>query len=462
MEGQAKLDSSIFRQYDIRGIIGKTLTSQVMRLIGQAYGTYIQRMEGKRVVIGRDVRPSSQEFVDAAIEGLLTSGCTVIDIGVVPSSLLYYAMREVQVDGGFMVTASHNPPQYNGVKLRRGENPFAPEEITALYNMIDSGDLEQGMGSRYYANVVSSYVELVSKKVELGSRALTVVIDPGNGTNGPIVSKILDRLEVSYHCIFCEPDGRFPNHHPDPSKPENLKDLQKKVREFNADIGFAYDGDGDRLGVVAEDGSIVHPDQYLALLAQTLFRNGVGFAVLDVRSSQTLIDQIEQLGAEVILSEAGYPNILRHMRQAGAELGGESTGHVYFNDPTINFDDAILASLKLLEYLSKASRPLSEIVKSMPSSYTTPEIRIELSVGRKAQVVQEAAQAFQAQGYDAIDIDGVRVKFPDGWALIRPSNTEEVLSLRFEGRTEEALARIIEKVRVNLQKSGVELEYLLL
>jgi phosphomannomutase / phosphoglucomutase len=444
------LDEKIFGKYDIRGIVGNTITSEIVYDIARAYGTFIQSKEGKKVALGRDVRPSSIDFYNAAVRGLLDVGCEVTAIGLVPTPLMYFAVDKLGLDGGMMITASHNPPEYNGIKLRRKDNPLTTQEIKELYHIIENERFEAGNGTRKEKDIVSDYIQTIVNKIKL-QRNLKVVVDPGNGTNGPIVSRIYSALGIHFSCICCEPDGRFPNHHPDPSEEENLLILQEAVVKENAELGIAFDGDGDRLGVVDDRGITVHPDIYMTLLVREIFSSHTGTAVFDVRTSQGLIAQVEDLGSNVVLSEGGYPNILRHMRENNAEFGGESTGHIYFNDPDIHFDDAIFASLRLLVYLSNVSKSVSALVDELPKLFNTPEIRIKCSNETKNQVVDQISDIFIDRGFTIIKIDGVRIAFPDGWALIRPSNTESKLSMRFESTSKSGLARIIRDVQSVLE-----------
>ncbi len=440
---QAKLAVSraVFREYDIRGVADADLTTGAIETIGKAFGTYIQRTSGRnKVVVGRDVRVSSERFFSAVTKGLLSTGCDVVDAGVVPTPALSFAQESTLADGAVMVTASHNPAEFNGLKLQVGPYPLAGEALQHVERLIAKNQYETGKGSVEKVDVLPEYVDCIQQRIRL-DRGLKVVVDGGNGTAGLLASKLIEDLGCDVVPLYCEPDGRFPNHEPDPLNEDNVGDLKALVAKEAADIGIGFDGDGDRLGVIDERGAMVLPDKYVALLAREFLANGPAKVVLDVRCSQALIDDIAGHGGIPLMTRCGNAYILQKMRQENAVLGVELSGHVFFNDPPLNFDDALLAAGKLLEYLSTTQRPLSELVSELPQYYTSPEMRLPCPETEKFSIVEAIKESFM-ESHEVIDIDGARIKFGDGWALVRASNTQPVLSVRMEGRTEVGLRRI--------------------
>jgi len=444
---QAKLSASraVFKEYDIRGVADADLTTGAIETIGKAFGTYIQRSTGRdKVVVGRDVRLSSERFFAAVTEGLLSTGCQVVDVGVVPTPALSFALDSAFADGAVMVTASHNPPEFNGLKLQVGPYPLAGEALQHVERLIAKNQFEIGKGSMEEMDVIPEYLGCIREKVRL-DRRLKVVVDGGNGTAGMLGSHLIEELGCEVVRLYCEPDGRFPNHEPDPLVEDNIRDLKAMVVKESADFGIGFDGDGDRLGVVDERGVMVLPDKYVALLAREFLDSGPAKVVLDVRCSQALIDEITRHGGIPLMTRCGNAYILQKMRQENAALGVELSGHVFFNDPPLNFDDALFAAGKLAEYLSKMDRPLSDLVRELPEYHSSPELRVPCSDTQKFSVVEAIKESF-IETHEVIDIDGARIKFDSGWALVRASNTQPMLSVRVEGRTEEDLHRIQEIV----------------
>jgi phosphomannomutase/phosphoglucomutase len=444
---QAKLSASraVFKEYDIRGVADADLTTGVIETIGKAFGTYIQRSTGRnKVVVGRDVRLSSERFFSAVTKGLLSTGCQVVDVGVVPTPALSFALDRAFADGAVMVTASHNPPEFNGLKLQVGPYPLAGEALQHVERLIAKNQFESGKGSMEEMNVIPAYMDHIRERIRL-NRRLKVVVDGGNGTAGLLGSRLMEDLGCEVVSLYCEPDGRFPNHDPDPLVEENIRDLKATVLKESADFGIGFDGDGDRLGVVDERGATVLPDKYVALLAREFLVGGPAKVVLDVRCSQALIDDIVGHGGIPFMTRCGNAYILQKMRQENAALGVELSGHVFFNDPPLNFDDALFAAGKLAEYLSKMDKPLSELVQELPRYYSSPEMRIPCADTQKFGIVEMIKESFM-ESHEVIDIDGARIKFEGGWALVRASNTQPVLSVRVEGRTEEDLREIQETV----------------
>jgi phosphomannomutase/phosphoglucomutase len=451
---RAKLSASraVFREYDIRGVADADLTTGAIETIGKAFGTYIQRTTGRgKVVVGRDVRLSSDRFFSAVTDGLLSTGCHVVDIGVVPTPALSFALEDVLADGGVMVTASHNPAEFNGLKLQVGPYPLAGEALQHVERLIAKNQYETGKGSMEKVDVLPRYLDCIRERVQ-PRRRLRVVVDGGNGTAGVAGSQLIEDLGCEVIRLYCEADGRFPNHEPDPLVEENISELKATVVRESADIGIGFDGDGDRLGVVDEKGAMVLPDKYVALLAREFLAHGPGKVVLDVRCSQSLIDDVAAHGGIPLVTRCGNAYILQKMRQENAVLGVELSGHVFFNDPPLNFDDALLAAAKLVEYLSLTQHPFSELVHGLPQYYSSPEMRIPCPEIEKFSIVESIKESF-IETHDLIDIDGARIMFDGGWALVRASNTQPVLSVRMEGRTEKDLRAIQDTVTARIAQS---------
>jgi phosphomannomutase/phosphoglucomutase len=458
LQKQLSVSRAIFREYDIRGVVGSELTATALESMGRAFGTYIQRLSGRRqVVIGHDVRPSSQPFSEAAIRGLMASGCEVIDIGQVPTPLTSFAVNHFWVDGGLQVTASHNPAEFNGLKLQVGMQALAGEELQKVERLIASGSFASGEGTRLVRDVVYPYLNCIEHKVHL-SRPFRVAIDAGNGVSGPLALRLMRELNCEVFPLYCEPDGSFPHHPPDPNEAENLAELAEVVVREGCDVGIGFDGDGDRIGIVDERGQVVPPDVYLLLYAREALRQGPGKAVFEVRCSEMLFDGIRKYGGIPVMARCGNTSILPRMQRERAVIGGELSGHVFFNDPPFVFDDALYAAALLLQYMDRygasAQHPLShileELLAGLPRYVSSPEIRISCPDHAKSDVVSAVRDAF-ASRYRVIDIDGARIYFGDSeWALIRASNTSPKLSLRFEARTEQGVERMKEVMRAEL------------
>ncbi len=436
LQKQLSVSRAIFREYDIRGVVGAELTNSVLETMGRAFGTYMQRRTGRRqIVIGHDARPSSGPYSRAAIRGLTSTGCEVLDIGQVPTPLTSFAVNHFWVDGAIQVTASHNPAEFNGLKLQVGMEPLAGSELQKVERLIASGAFAEGKGQHIARDVVYPYLNCILHKVEL-SRPVKVAIDAGHGVNGPLALRLMRELGCQVHPLYCEPDGAFPAHAPDPTEAGNLVDLARVVIEEGCDVGVAFDGDGDRIGIVDEKGQIVPPDVYLLLFAREALRDGPGKAVFEVRCSEMLFDGVKKYGGIPIMSRCGNTSILPRMHQERAVIGGELSGHIFFNDPPFEFDDALYAAARLLGYMDRAGRPLSEmladLIEGLPRYVSSPELRVGCPDYLKEEVVEAVRDAF-ARRYQVIDIDGARIYFDDrDWALIRASNTSPMLSLRFE------------------------------
>jgi phosphomannomutase/phosphoglucomutase len=431
----------VFREYDIRGVAGVDLTEETVELVLRALGTRVRDAGGQRVVLGRDVRLSSPGFHRAAVAGLTATGCDVIDVGIVPTPLVYFAAQQLQVDGLCMITGSHNPADYNGLKIGVGQTTIYGEAIQEILRMVQRGAFASGHGTVTSHDIVTPYQDYVARNLRLGPRKLRVVIDAGNGTGGVAVP-IFERLGVEVVPLFLEPDGRFPNHHPDPTVEKNLEHLKKKVLETRADVGIAYDGDSDRVGAVDEKGQVLWGDQLMILFARAILAEVPGAAVVaEVKCSFTLYDDIKKRGGRGIMWKAGHSLIKAKMKEEHAALAGEMSGHIFFGHRWLGFDDGIYSSARLVELLTQTDQPMSSLLADVPKTFSTPELRVDCREEIKFEVVRRA-QAFFTRGYEAVTVDGVRVVFPDGWGLVRASNTQPILVLRFEATTAPRLAEI--------------------
>jgi phosphomannomutase/phosphoglucomutase len=440
------LNPFIFRAYDVRGKVGIDITPEVFEQVGRAFGTLIRREGGRAVVLGMDNRTTSPPLKEAFAAGVLATGLDVVDIGVNHTPLMYFATAHWGLDGGATITGSHNPVSDNGVKMVHAEAvPLTEEEIQGLLAIIRRGDFERGSGRRTARDPREDYFGAITERVKL-HRPLTVVVDAGNGSAGSFAPALLRRLGCEVVELYCESDGTFPNHLPDPEMAENMQDLIAKVLAVKADIGIAYDGDADRVGVVDERGRRHEADLILALLARELLARRPGAKIVfDVKSSQVLVDDVRKHGGQPVMWKTGHSHLKRKMREEGILLGGEVSGHMFFAENWYGVDDGILASCKLLELISRSPGPASAHFDTLPHLHATPELKAPCPDERKFQVVDELAREFKAR-YQTIDIDGVRILFPEGWGLVRASNTNPYLTLRFEGRTPEAVAAMKREV----------------
>jgi len=429
---------TIFREYDIRGNADTELLDADVEQLGRAFGTYMQRQRGKKVSLGRDTRLSSPRLRDALIKGLKASGCEVTDIGVVPTPVLYFSVFHLKTDGAVMITGSHNPSEFNGFKTVCGESTIHGAAIQEIRRMIESGDLASGPGTETTADVVTPYVEEVSSQFHF-DRRIRVVFDAGNGTGGPVMHRILENLNVDATEMYFEMDGHFPNHHPDPTVPANLEALIGKVRETNADLGIAFDGDTDRIGAVDDRGTVVWGDQLMIIYGREILTRKPGATFIgEVKCSQLMYDDLKERGGNPIMWKTGHSLIKAKMKETHAELAGEMSGHIFFADRYYGFDDALYSACRLMEIVATSGKPLSHQLADLPSTVVTPEIRFDCPDELKFAVVSEAIAVLRAR-HTTDDIDGVRVKFPHGWGLVRASNTQPVLVMRFEATTPELL-----------------------
>ena len=445
------LKPTIFREYDIRGIAETELPDADIFELGQAVGTYVQRHGGRSLNLGRDCRLSSDRLRNALLGGLKASGCHVTDIGVVPTPVLYYSVFHLEADGAVMITGSHNPSEYNGFKVVSGPATIHGEQIQELLEMIRKRDFLSGSGSEKSADVVTPYVEEVSAQFHF-DRRVKVVFDAGNGTAGPVIARIAEKLNIESTGLFFDMDGRFPNHHPDPTVPANLEHLMKAVKEKGAELGIAFDGDSDRIGAVDEHGEPVYGDQLMLIYAREILSRRPGATFIgEVKCSQTLYDGIAKLGGNGIMWKTGHSLIKAKMKEEGAALAGEMSGHMFFADRYYGFDDALYASCRLLEIVANSGQPLSAQLADVPKTVTTPEIRVDCPDEAKFGVVARVAAHFRKL-YPVIEVDGVRVLFPGGWGLVRASNTQPVLVLRFEATSPDLLDRYRNEVETAVEK----------
>jgi phosphomannomutase/phosphoglucomutase len=452
-----EINPKIFREYDIRGIAGQDLDEETVGVLGRAIGTYFIARGKKDVALGRDCRLSSPAFARSLSEGLLSTGCNLSDIGVVPTPLVYYTVFAKKKQAGVMITGSHNPPEHNGFKMMAGEETLYGREIQEILGLVRGGRFAAGKGAVRTLDVIPEYREDVAGRITL-SRRLRVVVDAGNGTGGLVAVPLFERMGCEVLPLYCEMDGRFPNHHPDPTLPEAMEDLVRKVRETGADLGIGYDGDADRLGVVDDAGRLIWGDQLMIVFARDILPARPGAAVIsEVKASKLLDEEIARLGGRPIMWRTGHSLIKKKIREEKAVLAGEMSGHIFFADRWFGFDDAVYASARLLEILSRSGRPLSAMLADLPRTFSTPEIRIYASDEVKFKIVDAVRQVLAAN-HEVIDIDGVRAVFPRGWGLVRASNTQAVIVLRFEADTERDLAEIQGEVRGVLERAIEKLE----
>ncbi|OPY79319.1 MAG: Phosphomannomutase/phosphoglucomutase [Syntrophorhabdus sp. PtaU1.Bin153] len=445
------MNKVIFREYDIRGDVERDLTDQVVRNIGRAFATYMSERGKKNASIARDCRLSSEHFRDLVVEGMVEGGLHVVDIGLTPTPLFYYSLFNLDVDGGIMITGSHNPPTMNGFKLAFGKGTIFGEQVQYIGKLIEEKRFVHGDGSyREYKGIVEDYYGFLRTNIKL-EKSFKVVVDAGNGTGGVVAVPILKEMGQKVTELFCDMDGRFPNHFPDPTVEKNLETLQRTVLSEGADIGIGYDGDSDRIGVIDNEGKIIWGDYLMIIFAREILKaHGGASFVSEVKCSKNLFEDVEKHGGVPVMWKAGHSLIKQKMKETGALLGGEMSGHIFFADKFFGFDDAIYSSLRLLEIMGRTDRPLSVYLDDLPKTYSTPEIRIDCPEDVKFDVV-ERLTAYYKNKFKVIDIDGVRILLDDGWGLVRPSNTQPILVLRFEAQSQEALERIQRMVMEDLE-----------
>ncbi len=431
----------IFREYDIRGIADTELPDDEVFRLGQAYGTYAQKHGAQKCVIGRDVRLSGPRIQKAITRGIQATGLDIIDIGVVPTPVFYFSFFHLGANAGIMVTASHNPPEYNGFKVGLNKTTIYGQEIQNLRRLMEQSKFKPGQGKLEPADIIPAYIEMCRSKVKI-PKELKVVLDPGNGTAGILLKRLFDATPIEPVYINLKPDGHFPAHIPDPTVPEYMKQVIETVKETNADCGIGYDGDADRIGAIDETGATVYGDRLLGIYAKEVIAKNPGAKIVfEVKCSQGLVEYIKSLGGTPLMWKTGHSLIKAKMKEESALLAGEMSGHMFFADDYFGYDDAMFASLRLLRIIAQSGRKLSELAGEIPKYYATPEIRVHCPDELKFRIVSELRDYF-AKRYELIDIDGARVLFPDGWGLVRASNTGPVLVLRFEAKTRKRLPEI--------------------
>jgi len=452
------LSRTIFREYDIRGVAGKDLTSEVATKVACAFAAFLGEKGIKgAIAVGRDNRPSGEMLHSALVSGLLDSGIDVVDIGIVPTPLAYWSQHKLDVVGGIQITGSHNPPEYNGFKLGLSTASVYGADIQHLYDLAAAGRFPRGKGTLRREDVIGPYIDDIANRVGKLSRNLKVVLDCGNGAGSLVAPKLFPRLGIKPRCLFCESDGTFPNHHPDPTVPKNVEALIAAVKQDRADIGLAFDGDADRIGVIDNTGEIIWGDYLLIIYARdALERTGKGQSIVfDVKVSQALPEAVEKAGGVPVMWKTGHSVIERKIHETHAPVGGEMSGHMFFSEGFYGFDDALYGAARLLQIVADSGKSVRELLADVPRFVSTPEIRVDCPADKKFGIVEEAKRHFSAM-YDVITVDGVRVLFGDGWGLIRASNTGPLLVMRFEARTKARLDEIQSEMQDWLSAKGVK------
>jgi len=449
-----QFNRTILREYDVRGIVGQTLFAEDARALGRSYAALATSEGARRVAVGRDGRTHSPEFEDALVDGLIAGGLDVVRIGMGPSPMLYFAVATLDVQGGIQVTGSHNPADYNGFKLLLNGRSVFGAEIQDLGRRAAEGDWCEGQGRVEDINVVDSYVDALVNGFD--GKAYRIGWDAGNGAAGPILEKLVKRLPGEHHTLYTEVDGRFPNHHPDPTVDANLADLKKLVDEKQLDFGFAFDGDADRIGAIDRKGRVIWGDQLLIILAADVLKEVPGATIIaDVKASQTLFDRIAEMGGKPLMWKTGHSLIKSKMKETGAPLAGEMSGHIFFKHQWYGFDDALYAAVRTIRAVSASGKSLTQLKDEMPVSVATPELRFQVDESRKFAVIDEVAKRLADEGANVNSTDGVRVKTRDGWWLLRASNTQDVLVARAEAQDKAGLDRLMETVNRQLELSGI-------
>ncbi len=445
------LNPEIFRQYDIRGIAGQDMDAADVIRIGQGIGTYLAKDGNRFVAVGRDCRLTSETYSQRLIQGLTSTGCRVVDIGMCPTPAGYFAIRHLGTMGCVMVTASHNPPEYNGFKVCSGIDSVYGEQLQEIRRIIEAGDFAKGWGDTESYQIIPAYIKYVLENIRL-ERPLRVGVDSGNGTAGLTAIPVFKRLECEVHELYSEPDGNFPNHEADPTVARNMADLISLVKSHKLDVGIGFDGDGDRLGVVDADGSLIYGDQLMIVFSREILTRKPGATFIsEVKCSQTMYDDIAKHGGNAVMWKTGHSMIKQKMKEVKAELAGEMSGHLFFADRYLGYDDAVYAACRLLEILAATGKTIAQLLADVPKTYSTPEIRMECADNIKFEVVRKVTEYFR-QRAKVIDIDGARVLFDDGWGLVRASNTQPALVLRFEALTPERLKEIRLTVETALEE----------
>lgn len=449
-------DPTSLREYDIRGIVGKTLHPEDAFAIGRTFASMVIRQGGRSVVVGFDGRLSSPALEDALVKGAVESGADVIRIGCGPTPMLYFASVALKADGAIMVTGSHNPPDYNGFKMMSAGKPFYGDQIRELGHLAAAGNVVPATeGTSRSEDISGAYITRLLQDYD-GSRPLKVVWDNGNSAAGDVLCRLVEKLPGEHTVLFPEIDGHFPNHHPDPTVPKNLQDLILKVKDTGADLGIAFDGDADRIGVVDNQGQILWGDQILVLLARDVLREYPGATIIaDVKASKVFFDEVEKAGGQPLMWKTGHSLVKTKMAETKAPLAGEMSGHIFFADKWYGFDDALYAAVRFIGIVSRLGQPLSQVRRALPETVSTPELRFDCADTRKFDVIAEVAKRLRSEGADVSEIDGVRVNTEDGWWLLRASNTQAVLVARAEALTSAGLDRLKQALALQLDASGL-------
>jgi len=451
------LSKGIFREYDIRGITGKDLTPDVARLVARAYAAFLkeQQVTGT-IAVGRDNRPSGEGLHEALVAGLLESGIDIVDVGVVPTPLAYWAQHTLGVAGGIQITGSHNPPEYNGFKLGVGTRSIYGDDIQRIYQLAAAGQFPSGKGTTRDEPIINRYIDDVVQRIGPIARPMRIVADAGNGAGAVVAQKLFDKLGIQTTCLFCESDGTFPNHHPDPTIPKNLEALIAEVKQGGYDLGVAFDGDADRIGLVDHTGDIIWGDYILLLYARdVLARTGKGQSIIfDVKCSQALPDAVEKAGGVPVMWKTGHSLIEEKMHETHAPIAGEMSGHMFFSEGWYGFDDALYGAARVVRIVVNSGRSLRDLLADVPRYVSTPELRIDCPDETKFDIVAKAVQHFGSK-YKTIDVDGVRILYPDGWGLLRASNTQPAIVMRCEAKTQADLNTIRTEIDEWLTQQGV-------
>ena len=447
------MNEFIFRKYDIRGVVATDFTDDVVQNLGRAFGTYVVRGGGKTVAVSGDIRPTTPGLIDNLTKGLMETGITVIDLGILPTPTNYYSMYELDVDGAVQITGSHNPPEFNGFKISLNQKAFHSEQIQNLKELIDTTDFEVGEGSVQKNDILPTYMDMLRSKISL-DRPLKVAIDCGNAAGCITAPTIFKELGMEVTELFCDVDGTFPNHHPDPTEDHNLIDLIAEVQKGGYDFGVAFDGDADRVVAVDEKGGIIRADDLIAIFLPEIIKNEGDAIVFDVKCSQALEDMIHRYGGTPVMWKTGHSLIKDKMRELNVNFAGEMSGHIFFADDFYGFDDAVYVALRLAQLISRGDKKLSEYTAEIPVYYSTPELRMECKDDIEKFEIAEKATAYFTQKYDCITVDGVRIQFGDGWGLVRASNTQPVLVCRFEAQTQARMEEIQDLVLGKLAEFG--------
>jgi len=445
------MNPGIFREYDIRGITGEDILEEDVIDIGKAYGSFLKDQGREKISVGRDCRKTSDRFSQLFIQGIVSTGCDVVDIGTCPTPVLYFSIHHLELDGGAMVTASHNPPEYNGFKLMSGFDSIHSDGLQDIRRIVEKGVYAQGNGQVNQADVITPYKAYLLENISINKK-IRIGIDSGNGTGGITALPVLKDLGCEVHDIFCDMDGSFPNHEADPTQKKNLKDLIALVQEKALDLGVGYDGDADRIGVVDKNGKVIYGDQLMVIYAREILERKPGATFIsEVKCSMVMYDDIRKHGGNAIMWRTGHSLIKKKMKEENAALAGEMSGHMFFKDRYLGFDDALYATCRLLEIMADTGRGVDELIQDLPITFTTPEIRVDCPDEIKFTVVDKIVTHYKAK-QKVIDIDGLRAVYDDGWGLVRASNTQPALVLRFESLTRERLDEIQQEIESTLKQ----------